>query len=381
MENNKFIRSTSPSISNKEINLVNEAIRFGWKDKMNYYIDKFVEEFKDFTGLKYCLPTANCTNAIHLALLTLNIKKGDEVIVPDLTWVASASPILHVGATPVFCDVDKYNFCINVENIKKCISKKTKAIVGVDLLGNVPQWNEIINLCKKKKIHIIEDAAESLGARYNNLPAGSFGKISLFSFNATKLIMAGQGGALCTNNEELYNKAKLLSHHGIDKELTGKYYWSNVLGFNYKWTNIQAALALAQLRRINELIDYKKWLYESYQRNLMGIEDLYLNKFEKNVKPSYWITSAILKPKLKYKKELVCNFFHKNNIDLRPLFYSISKMPPFKKHLKKHKLLKANFNKNAHYLSNYGIILPYGYDLKNKDVVRICNTLKKFIDK
>mgnify|MGYP001368291629 FL=1 len=146
----KKITSASPSITSKEINLVNEAIREGWHGKMDYYIENFVEEFSDYVGVKFCLPTSHCTDAIHLALRVLDIGSGDEVIVPDFTWIASASPIIFVGATPVFCDVDRNSFCLTADNIKKCITKKTKAIIGVDLLGNMPQWDEIIQLCKKK---------------------------------------------------------------------------------------------------------------------------------------------------------------------------------------------------------------------------------------
>ena len=171
----------------------------------------------------------------------------------------------------------------------------------------------------------------------------------------------------------------LYSHHGIDKELTGKYYWSNTIGYNYRWTNIQAALALAQLRRIDELLNYKKWLYESYFSNLKDINGLYLNKFEDNVEPSHWITAAILTGKNKIKKEIICDYFKDKNIDMRPAFYPISSMPPFKKYLTKHQISKKNIN--TYYLSKYGIMLPSGYNLKKRDILRICNTLKKIIDK
>ena len=200
------ITSAGPSITQAEIDLVTKAITDGWQDKMNWYIDQFVKEFSDYIGIKYCLPTAHCTDAIHLAMLALDIGPGDEVIVPDLTWVASVSPVCYVGAKPVFADVDKDSWCITAESINKCITPKTKAVVVVDLLGNMPEWDEIIELCKSKNIKIIEDAAEGIGATYKGRQAGNFGDISLFSFNATKLIMSGQGGAVCTNDPELYDE-------------------------------------------------------------------------------------------------------------------------------------------------------------------------------
>ena len=247
---NKPITSAGPSISELEINYVNDAVKHGWQNKRNYYLDKFTEKFSNYINLKYCLTTAHCTDAIHLALLSIGIKQGDEVIVPDLTWVASAAPILYVGAKPIFADVDINNWCVTADSIEKCITKKTKAIIVVDLLGNMPEWKEILFLCNKHNIRIIEDAAEGIGAKYNNVNAGKFGEVSLFSFNATKLIMSSQGGALCTDDKKIFKKAKLISHHGIDKKLSEKYYWSNELGYNYNWTNIQAALALAQLKEL-----------------------------------------------------------------------------------------------------------------------------------
>ena len=370
----KKISSAGPSITNKEIQLVTEAIKFGWQKKMNYYIDNFSKEFSKYTGLKYCLPTSHCTEAIHIALLILKIGPGDEVIVPDLTWVSSASPIVFAGATPVFCDVDKKTLCLRPEDIKRCISKKTRAVIGVDLLGNMPQWNEIITLCKKHKIHIIEDAAEGLGSKYNKIQAGNFGTISLFSFNATKLIMSGQGGALCINDLELYNKASVIANHGINKKLTGKYYWANVIGYNYRWTNIQAALALAQLRRIKELLKYKKWLYENYFKNLSDLDELYFNSCENNVNSSYWINAVILTGKNKVKKEIICDYFSKHSIDLRPIFYPVSQMPPFRKYVNSKKIKKLNVN--TYFVSKYGVMLPNGNNLNSKDVNKICKVFK-----
>ena len=325
------IRSASPSISESDIELVNDALRFGWQDKMSVHSDQFVAEFAKFVDLKFCLPTAHCTDAIHLALLSLGIGPGDEVIVPDLTWVASASPITYTGAVPVFADVDPINWCLLPESIERCITRRTKAVIVVDLLGNMPDWDEILELCNRRGIVVIEDAAEGLGATYKGRRAGTFGLISLFSFNATKLIMAGQGGALCTNDDEIYKKARLLSHHGIDKSNTGRYYWSTVIGYNYNWTNIQAALALSQLRRIEELLSYKRWLFENYKSGLSGVDGIRLSPTKPEVSSTYWISTLIPSEDYRLTKEEIINFFSSKSIDLRPLFYPISSMPPCQK--------------------------------------------------
>ena len=264
----KLIRSAFPSITKSEIYHVNQAVKHGWGKNMNNYNDKFSKYITKFVGKKYVLNTSHCTAAIHLALIALDVKKGDEVIVPDFTWVASAAPVLYVGAKPVFADVDPKNLCLSAQTIKKKITKKTKAVIVVDLYGNMPDWDDIISLCKKKKIPIIEDAAESIGAKYKNKKAGKFGVISVFSFNATKLTMSGQGGCLCTDNLKIFQKAKLYSHHGLNKKDQSKYYWSDVLGYQYCWSNIQEALAYAQIKRINFLIKKKKNIYKNYERLL-----------------------------------------------------------------------------------------------------------------
>jgi perosamine synthetase len=373
----KKITSAGPSITQAEIDLVTETIREGWQKKMSWYIDQFISEFSHYVGLEYCLPTSHCTDAIHLAMLALEIGPGDEVIVPDLTWVASAAPILYVGATPVFADVDKLSWCVTAESIEQRITPRTKAVMVVDLLGNLPEWREILELCQKRGIRIIEDAAEGFGATYEGKQAGTFGEVSLFSFNATKLIMSGQGGAFCTADKELYKKAKLYSHHGIDKELTGKYYWSNVLGYNYNWTNLQAALALAQLRRIDELIAYKKWLFREYEKGLRSIEGLQLSGAKPNVDPTYWITSAIVDEQYGLDKEELCRRFEECQIDMRPLFYPVSAMPPYQKYLGGKKM--SDENPVTYNLSEYGVCLPNGYNLSEENVRYVCESFKSIL--
>ena len=373
----KRINSAGPSITSAEISMVTEAIVEGWHDKMSFYINQFEREFSAYIGLNYCLTTAHCTDAIHLAMLAVGVGPGDHVIVPDLTWVASASPITYVGATPIFVDVDPISLCITAEEIEKNITTKTKAVVVVDLLGNMPEWDDIISVCKKYNLIIIEDAAEGIGATYKGRKAGTFGDISLFSFNATKLIMAGQGGALCTNNQELFEKAKLYSHHGIDKNKTGKYYWSIALGYNYNWTNIQAALALAQLRRIDDLIAYKKWAFSKYSQYLGGNKNIQLSESYLTVNPTYWITVAIINPDVGVEKEQLAAELDKIGIDLRPMFYPLSSMPAFSIYTKNQYYQKIN--PTSYKLSKFGVCLPNGNNLSEADISRVSEALNNIV--
>ncbi len=375
----KTIRSAYPSITRSEIFYANDAIKNGWGKNMNSYSDKFTKYFSKYIGKKFVLNTSHCTAAIHLALIALNIKKGDEVIVPDFTWVASVSPILYVGAKPVFADIDPKTLCLSAETIKKCITRKTKAVIVVDLYGNMPDWDNILKLCKKNRIKIIEDAAESIGAKYKNKKAGNFGTISVFSFNATKLVMSGQGGCLCTDDKKLYQKAKLYLHHGLNKKSTSKYYWSDVLGYQYNWTNFQAAIAYAQMRRINSLIKKKKNIYKNYKKLIGGSIGWTLNESEKHTQTTNWISYLNFSNKYKFKKEKLINEVQKYKIDLRPIFYPLSSMPTFRKYVDKKKIKKNNFH--SYELSKRGICLPSGNNISLKDQTYVIKVINKVISK
>lgn len=365
------IPSAFMSISNLEVKYVTNAIQYGWDKNWRKHTDEFIKKFSKFLGIKFCLPVSHCTAAIHLALLSLGIKKGDEVIVPNLTWVACASPIIYVGAKPVFIDVDEKSLCLNTDDYQKKITKRTKAIISVDLLGNMPNYDEILRISKKYKIKIIEDAAESIGAKFKNKKAGNFGDISVFSFNATKLIMSGQGGCLCTNNRKFYEKAKIFANHGINKEKTGKYYWSTELGYNYNWTNLQASLALAQLSRISELLKFKKNIYKLYLKHFDKIKNVQITKNLEDTDQTFWIVYAICDKKI--NKEKFCEEFQKYKIDMRPMFYTISTMTPFK-----------SYNKNdtpiSDRISNNSVMLPNGYDLNEHKIKRIAFAFNKILN-
>lgn len=366
---NRQVPSAGPSITEAEIKLVTEAIKVGWYGKRNMHTDQFVKEFKDYTGIKYCLPVTNCTSALHLAMLAVGIGPGDEVIVPDITWVASVAPVTYVGATPIFADIDPSSWCLSPAAFEKAITPKTKAVVVVDLYGNMPQMDQILKIAKKNKIYVIEDAAEAMGAEYKGKKAGCFGDISAFSFNATKIMISGQGGMVATNSKRVFDKMELLYHHGMIP-YNKKTFWSVEIGYNYQWTNIQAALALAQLRRIDSLVNKKRQIFHWYQKRLGNIDNIELNQEPKNSKSTYWITNAKLSGKYKIKKEKIMAEFKKYNIDTRPFFYPVSSQPAYTQYCKKKNYKKIN--PISYQLSPYIISLPYSFDLTESDVDYVC---------
>ena len=269
----KMIPATGPSITKKEIDYISQAAKDGWNENYIKYVSLFEQKFAAYIGRKYALATSSCTGALHLSYLSLGIKKGDEVIVPDITWVATIEPLYYIGAKPIFADIDPETWCIDATKIERLITKKTKAIVVVDLYGHVAEMKKILAIAKKYKLKIIEDAAEAVGSEYYNKKAGSFGDISCFSFHGSKTMVTGEGGMLLTNSKELIKKARYYNDHCKD---SNKIFWTLKVGYKYKMSNMQAACGLAQLERIEELIAKKRQIFSWYQERISKISGLQL---------------------------------------------------------------------------------------------------------
>jgi len=365
---NKRIRITSPSITRKEISLVTEAATNAWGKNAYSYIRKFEKEFAEYIGMKYAIATSCCLGALHLAVLALGIKEGDEVIIPDITWSSTAFCVKYVGAVPVFADIDKKTWCIDPEDIKKKITKKTKAIIPVDLYGHIADMNKIFEIARENEIFIIEDAAEAIGAKYFEKNAGSFGDFSAFSFHGTKTLTTGEGGMLLTNSKKLYQRANFLGNLGKSKEKT---FWNLEIGYKYLMTDFQAALGLAQLSRIKELIAKKRQIFKWYKQQLNDIPGIRLNYEEENNVNSYWMVTVLFDKKLNLNKQKVMRELDRKNIDPRPFFYPLSSMPPFK--------TKVN-NPVAYDISSRAVNLPCGHNITKKEVDYVCSSLLEILN-
>lgn len=366
--------SNGPWITDREVQLVAEAAREGWYRNMTRYIDEFEQRFAAYTGMRYALATSSCTGAIHLAMLALDIGSGDEVIVPDITWVASAAPVCYVGARPVFIDIDPTSWCLSPASFERAITKRTKAVVVVGLLGNMPHMDAIRAIANHRGIPIIEDAAESIGAEYHGQKAGTFGTIGVFSFNGTKLMTTGEGGMLVTNDRRLYQRCKGLAHHGLlMRGVRSKLFYSYELGYKYKFTNIQAALGLAQLSRIDELVSRRRQIFFWYQQRLNVIEGLQLNAEAPGTRSTFWITTAIVSPRYGLKKEALVRKLGERRIAGRPFFYPLSSMPPYRRYVQR--TSRASLNPVSYAISPFGICLPSAYSLTEDNVDEVCKQL------
>ena len=362
------ILTAGPSITNKEIAYVADAVANGWNHSWANYLSKFQNQFAKYLDVSHALATSSCTGAMHLILKALNIKEGDEIIVPEITWVATASVVKYVGATPVFCDIDLESWTMLPESVEKLITPKTIAIMPVHLYGHPCDMEPLLALAKKHNLFVIEDAAQSIGATYHGKRTGSFGDAAAFSFQGAKAIVTGEGGMLVTNNKVLFEKAQYFGDHGRDPKVP---LFNTSIGFKYKMSNMQAALGLAQLERVEEIVAQKKKIFKWYQSRLNDIELLKLNVEKKNVNNIFWMTSIILSNDIPETRDDFIQKLKEKGVDSRPVFHPLSSMPMFQR----------ENNPNAYFVGSRGINLPSGHNLSEEEIDYVCGAIKQLVMK
>ena len=359
----EMILTAGPSIGTREKVFAWDAAVYGWNHQWSKYLTDFEREFADYVGVKYAIATSSCTGALHIALDALGIKEGDEVIVPEVTWVATANAVRYVGATPIFADIDISTWNICPQSIKQLITDKTKAIIPVHLYGNPCNMDDILNIANEYGLFVVEDAAPSIGAEYKNKRTGSFGHFSAFSFQGAKLAVTGEGGMLCTNDEELYRKAYRIWDQG---RIPGSF-WIEELGVKYKMSNIQAAIGLGQLRRNNAMVEAKRRINTWYKERLGGLEQIDFWQELPDSRCIYWMTNIRLKEEAKIDRELFCKKLKEFNIDTRPVFPAISQYPYWPQ--------RQLPQKNANIISKTAINLPSGVTLTRDKVNYVCDKI------
>jgi perosamine synthetase len=363
---NKKIFPAGADVGELEIEYVTDALKNGWYEDKYYYVEKLEKDFAKYHYRKYALMTPNCTTAIHLLMAGLGIGPGDEVIAPECTWIASVVSSVHLGAKLVFCDIEEDSWCIDPKSVEENITENTKAIICVDLFGNMANWDELNKISKKYNIPLVEDSAEALGSLYNNQRAGEFGIGSVFSFHNTKTMTTGEGGMLLLDDDDLYNKCVKLRDLGRGPDT--KAYFNEVIGYKFMPFNVQAALGLAQFERVEELIQKKRTHFEVYRENLKDL-DVELNYEPSNVFNSAWITTMVLGDSYDMDKNELIEKMSEYDIPLRPFFYPLSSIPAFKDH-------PSDKNPVSYRISNKGVNLPGAYNLTEEDIKYICDKIK-----
>ena len=353
-----------PSLDGNEKKYVNECLDSSWISSRGEFISEFENEFRNFIGAQHATTVSNGTVALHLALVTLGIGPGDEVIVPSFTYIASVSSISHTGATPVFVDSLEDSWQMDPKDVRKKITSKTKAVMAVHLYGHPCEMDELVKITKENNIFLIEDCAEAFGSKYNGKYAGTFGDLATFSFYGNKTITTGEGGMVVTNDETLYDRAYHLKMHGLAKY---REYWHDVLGFNYRMTNICAAIGLAQLENANDKIKRKRELAESYNKALKNLPVKHHDEIG-NVFHTYWMYSILVESP--QTREELRAFLKNAGIETRPTFLPVHTMPMFSQKFQKLPV--------AEYLGWHGINLPSFPDLTPEDIQFIADTIADF---
>jgi perosamine synthetase len=353
-----------PSLTGNEKKYVDECLDSTWISSKGEFIKEFEDKFCEYTGIRYASTVSNGTVALHLALETLKIGKGDEVIVPAFTYIASVSSIVYTGAEPVFADSLYNTWQVDPDDIRRKITSKTKAIMPVHLYGHPCEMDEIMDIAEEYKLYVVEDCAEAFGTKYKDKSAGTFGDLSAFSFYGNKTITTGEGGMVATNNSVLHERVESLKMHAVSKY---REYWHDEIGFNYRMTNICAAIGTAQLEYADKIIEKKIKIAELYNKMLAGLP-VEPHMESDNTVHSYWMYSILTENE--DTRNLLRKFLSDNGIETRPSFYPVHTMPMFR---------DRNLNLPvAENLAVRGINLPSWPDLNTEDVIYVCDTIKKF---
>jgi len=369
MRNHKAVPITETWLGAKERLLVDKCTRSGWVSSKGKYVNDFERLFASYCGAKYGVATSSGTSALHLALASLNVGSGDEVIVPTLSFIATANPVTFVGAKPIFADSNEETWNLDPGAVERAVTRRTRAIIVVHLYGHPAQMDEIFAIARKHRLHVIEDACQAHGGEYRGKKVGSLGTIGCFSFYGNKIITTGEGGLLVTNDLSVAENARMLRDHGMSRK---KKYWHPEIGFSYRMTNLQAALGVAQLERIDQVIERKRKNAQLYNSLLGGVPGITLPPEASWARSVYWLYTVLIENKSMKRKNKLIDNLARHGIEARPVFYPISSMPPYRNGSNQRFPVAERISKN-------GLSLPSSPLLKADMIHRICHIFRQLI--
>ena len=373
--NNKFIPVNIPKLYNSEKTNVINCVRTNWISSEGKFVKEFEKKFSQYNSRKFGVAVSSGTAALEVAIKSLNLKKNSEVIIPSFSIIATALCVVKCGLKPILVDCSLSTWNMDPEKVLKKISKKTSAIIITHIYGLPVDLQKIMNVAKKKNIKIIEDAAEVIGLKYKNRMCGSFGDVSTFSFYANKHITTGEGGMIVTNKKDIYEKCKSLRNLSFSKSYFDRYNHDDI-GWNYRMTNMQAALGCGQLKSINKIVKRKREIGNLYYKHLKKNKHLLFqenkNSYSKNI---YWVFGVLLKKNSRSKRDFLMRALLRNKIDTRPFFLSMNKQKIFKKM----KIFSKSKMPNSEYLSNNGFYLPSGLGISDSEIRYVCTTLNQLL--
>jgi perosamine synthetase len=356
-----------PWITDREVDAVARAARNSWFEQAHVETSAFEAEFAAYTGRAHAIALPSCTSGLHLSLLALGVGPGDEVIVPETTWIASAAPITYVGATPVFVDVEPDTWCMSVESAARAISARTRAVIAVDLYGGFPDLEALEALCDEHGIALVEDSAEAAGGWHAGRPAGAFGRVSTFSFHGSKTLTTGEGGMVLCDDEQLHRRMLFLRDHG---RLPGDVSFRSVeVAWKYKMSELQAAMGRVQLARLDELIDRKRAIFGWYADRLSDAP-LVLNHERPTDRATYWMVSPVFDRETGIDAATIASAMAAANIATRPFFPPLSDLPAYAGSPDAERAAKSN--PVSYDLATRAINLPSALTLTEHDIDRVC---------
>ena len=363
------ILTAGPSISPREVAYATDAARHGWNARWSGYITRFEREFAEYVGAEHAIATSSCTGALHLAMLAIGLGPGDEAIVPEQTWVATAKAVTYVGATPVFADVERGSWCLDATSVEAAVSERTKAIVPVHLYGHPADMDALRAVADRHGLALIEDAAPAIGAEIRGRRVGALCTAGAFSFQGAKLLVTGEGGMFVTNDPDVYARAYKAWDLGVERS---RGFWIDAHGLKYKLPNVAAALGLGQLQRVDHLIEAKREIFSWYAEELAGVPGITLNHETEWARSIYWMTSILVDPACGIDRDGMRAALAADGIDTRPTFPLISTYPIWDER-------RAVPARVAATIADRGINLPSGVRLRRDQVARIGEAVRRAV--
>ncbi len=361
------VHYAKPSITEREVEYATDAARNGWGERCYDYVKRFEALFAEHLGVKHAIATSSCTGALHMGFAGLGIGPGDEVIMGDINWIASAAPITYLGAKPILVDVLPDSWCLDPGRVEEAITPRTKAILAVHLYGNLCDLDRLLEIGARHGIPVVEDSAEAIGSVYNGARAGSMGAFGTFSFHGTKTLTTGEGGIWVTNDTTLFETVRTLSNHGRSAA-EPRQFWPSEVGFKYKMPNLAAAIGCAQMERIEELIARKRAIFEHYRERLAGLP-LRVNPPDGPGRiHGYWMPTFVVDEGIPFEREALLARFRDRSIDGRVFFWPLSETGHFE---------GRHGTPVSRSISRRGVNLPSYHDIAEAEMDRVAEVVQE----
>ncbi|MBI4355794.1 MAG: DegT/DnrJ/EryC1/StrS family aminotransferase [Candidatus Omnitrophica bacterium] len=362
-----LIPVAAPSLTAREHRYVNQCLRSGWISPRGPFVARFEQRFSRACGARYGVATCNGTAALHLALAVAGVGPGDEVIVPGFTFIATANTAVYLDAKPIFADIDPVTWTLDPTQAARRLTRRTKAIIAVHMYGHPVDMQPLRHLAHRRRLALIEDAAQAPGARYRGARVGSLGDAAVFSFDVTKILTTGEGGMLVTSNRRWAKQARLLRDHGMDPR---RHFYHPVIGYNYRMTNLQAAIGVAQVERLRQLLTLRRRHARRYARGLAGVPHLTLPSSAAWADHVYWMYAVLVHPQSGFSRDRFMRALAREGIETRPFFPPVHRQPPYRTN-RRLPVVEA--------VCARGVTLPSGATLTEGEIDRVCRVIRRLL--